>query len=169
MKVLTQQLLVRHKPAPPVSSCLTFPIQSVGPELSDKSLVFLGFVSEPFLPSILSHNTHDTAYPFTRDVLYTPFNIFVAWADPSQDAAMKKAIESIGAVLEKALVEEGYKGVPTSPLYPNYALWDAPLERIYGTNLPRLQDIKRKVDPEDVMGLAGGFKVSPKAVVRDEL
>ncbi|TEB19619.1 FAD-binding domain-containing protein [Coprinellus micaceus] len=148
---------------------LTEQLLSVGPELSDKSLIFLGFVSEPFIPSILSHNTHDTAYPFTRDVLYTPFNIFVAWADPSQDKAMKAAIEKISEVLEKTLVEEGYKDVPTSPLYPNYALWDAPLERIYGTNLPKLQEVKRRVDPGDVMGLAGGFKVPSKAVVRDEL
>jgi hypothetical protein len=82
---------------------------------------------------------------------------------------MKGVIEKISEDLEKKLVEEGYKDVPTSPLYTNYALWDAPLERIYGTNLPKLQDIKGRVDPEDVMGLAGGFKVSPKAVVRDEL
>ena len=82
---------------------------------------------------------------------------------------MRAAIKNIGEVLEKTLVEEGYEDVPTSPLYTNYALWDAPLERIYGTNLPRLQDIKRRADPEDVMGLAGGFKVPPKAVVRDEM
>ncbi|TEB23037.1 FAD-binding domain-containing protein [Coprinellus micaceus] len=148
---------------------LTEQLLSVGPELSDKSLIFLAFVSEPFLPTILSHNAHDTAYPFTRDAPYTPFGIFLAWGDPSQDTAMKGVIEKISEDLEKKLVEEGFKDVPTSPLYTNYALWDAPLERIYGTNLPKLQDIKGRVDPEDVMGLAGGFKVSPKAIVRDEL
>ena len=44
-------------------------------------------------------------------------------------------------------------------VYPNYALFDTPLEDIYGANIPRLQAIKSAVDPENVMGLAGGFKL----------
>lgn len=101
--------------------------------------------------------------------MYTPFNIFIAWADPTQDKAFKDGIEKIRDGLEAALVKEGYKGVLSAPLYSNYALWDTPLDRIYGSNLSRLQEIKRKVDPEDVMGLAGGFKIAPKSAVRDEL
>ncbi|KAH9168083.1 hypothetical protein EDB89DRAFT_1994255 [Lactarius sanguifluus] len=42
---------------------------------------------------------------------------------------------------------------------PNYALFDTPLEDIYGANLPRLRAIKQAVDPKDVMCLAGGFKL----------
>lgn len=44
------------------------------------------------------------------------------------------------------------------PLYGNYALADTPLEAMYGANVERLTSIKKKVDPENVMGLAGGFK-----------
>ena len=54
---------------------------------------------------------------------------------------------------------EGYTEIKSSPLYPNYATWDAPLERIYGPNLEKLREVKRRVDPDDVMGLAGGFKI----------
>jgi FAD/FMN-containing dehydrogenase len=126
-------------------------------------------ISEPFLPSILSHNKHETTYPFTRGVVYTPFAIVAAWTDPAYDTDIKKGMEKIHDKLEATLVDEGYAGVPTSPLYPNYALWDGPLHRIYGTNLPRLQALKQRVDPEDVMDLAGGFKISPVSVVRDEL
>ena len=43
-------------------------------------------------------------------------------------------------------------------LYGNYALADTPLEAIYGVNVERLTSIKKEVDPENVMGLAGGFK-----------
>ena len=43
-------------------------------------------------------------------------------------------------------------------LYGNYALADTPLEAMYGTNVKRLTSIKKKVDPQNVMGLAGGFK-----------
>ena len=95
--------------------------------------------------------------------------MFTAWTDPAQDDAIKNEVEKIREVLLRTLVEEGYGGALTSPLYPNYSPWDAPLDRIYGTNLPRLQAVKRRVDPEDVMGLAGGFKVSPKPPIRDEL
>ena len=101
--------------------------------------------------------------------MYTPFAIIVAWADPAYDNDIKKGVEKIRDRLVEALVDEGYKGVPTSPLYPNYALWDAPLDRIYGGNLPRLQRVKRRVDPEGVMALAGGFKISPEPAIRDEL
>ncbi|TEB23056.1 FAD-binding domain-containing protein [Coprinellus micaceus] len=140
-----------------------------GAEFTNSSLVFLTLVSEPFLQDILSHNKHDTAYPFNRAEMYTPFNIFIAWADPSKDEWYKQEIEKIRDVLQAKLIEEGYEGVTTAPVYSNYALWDAPAERLYGSNLPKLQEIKRKVDPEDVMGLAGGFKITPKAMIRDEL
>ena len=43
-------------------------------------------------------------------------------------------------------------------VYPNNALPDTPLGDIYGGNVPRLRKIRAEVDPEDVMGLAGGFK-----------
>ena len=43
-------------------------------------------------------------------------------------------------------------------LYGNYASARTPLVDIYGDNLPRLRALKTKIDPKNVMGLAGGFK-----------
>ena len=43
-------------------------------------------------------------------------------------------------------------------VYVNYALFDTPLENMYGGNSARLHRIKDKIDPERVMDLAGGFK-----------
>ena len=43
-------------------------------------------------------------------------------------------------------------------LYGNYADAKTPLFDIYGDNLLALQTLKAEVDPNDVMGLAGGFK-----------
>ena len=42
--------------------------------------------------------------------------------------------------------------------YPNYALFGTPLEDMYGGNVERLHEIRVAIDPEDVMGLAGGWK-----------
>ncbi|KAJ6484530.1 hypothetical protein DFH09DRAFT_949289, partial [Mycena vulgaris] len=44
--------------------------------------------------------------------------------------------------------------------YTKYAKYDTPLADIYGANLPTLESIKAAVDPQNVMGLAGGFKFS---------
>lgn len=43
--------------------------------------------------------------------------------------------------------------------YRNYALPDTPIANIYGTNLPRLREIRSKVDPTNVMYRAGGYKI----------
>ena len=42
--------------------------------------------------------------------------------------------------------------------YPNYALYDTPLELLYGDNLPRLKKIAEEYDPNKVMALTGGFR-----------
>lgn len=43
-------------------------------------------------------------------------------------------------------------------LYGNYVEANTPLVDIYGDNLPSLQALRAKIDPKNVMGLAGGFK-----------
>jgi hypothetical protein len=43
-------------------------------------------------------------------------------------------------------------------LYGNYVNSNTSLSDIYGDNLPSLREIKAKVDPRNIMGLAGGFK-----------
>ena len=42
--------------------------------------------------------------------------------------------------------------------YGNFVQPTTPLVDIYGDNLRPLQELKRKVDPDNIMGLAGGFK-----------
>jgi hypothetical protein len=50
------------------------------------------------------------------------------------------------------------QNVSNAAKYPNYALFCTPLEDMYGGNVERLRKIRAAVDPEDVMGLAGGWK-----------
>ena len=60
--------------------------------------------------------------------------------------------------LQAHAIDDGQNDVADAAVYPNYAIFDTPLVHLYGANLPRLQAIKAAVDPENVMGLAGGFK-----------
>ena len=71
---------------------------------------------------------------------------------------MAKALRKYSNAVTEAAVADG-QNVSHAAVYPNYALFDTPLEDIYGANLPRLHAIKQKVDPNNVMGLAGGFKL----------
>ena len=43
-------------------------------------------------------------------------------------------------------------------LYSNYAIAGTSITRFYGSNVGRLRKIKYKYDPENVMGLAVGWK-----------
>ena len=67
-------------------------------------------------------------------------------------SAVKQSAERIREV---ALTE----GQDVGAKFPGYAAYDTPLKDIYGENLPRLQELKASVDPTNVMGLTGGFKI----------
>ncbi len=70
---------------------------------------------------------------------------------------MTSAIRESTDILRAAALADG-QDVEHAVVYPNYALFDTPLEDMYGQNVARLRALRRAVDPEDVMGLAGGFK-----------
>ncbi|KAJ2916353.1 hypothetical protein MD484_g4056, partial [Candolleomyces efflorescens] len=125
----------------------------------ETSAFTLYLVAEPFLPTILSHNPSRTAYPFNRSKVYTPFGIVVLWRDPADDEVAAEAVKRIKDTLYTALIAEGQRDIVDAPLYTNYVIYDTPVERIYGSNLPALKRLKARVDPTNVMGLAGGFKV----------
>jgi hypothetical protein len=67
-------------------------------------------------------------------------------------------VHSISDSVTAAAVADG-QNLTHAALYPNYALFDTSLEDLYGDNLPRLRAIKKGIDPENVMGLTGGFKI----------
>jgi hypothetical protein len=67
------------------------------------------------------------------------------------------ALRKESAAIRAVALADG-QNVSHAAVYVNYALFDTPLEDIYGQNVPRLRKIRAAIDPEDVMGLAGGFK-----------
>ncbi|THU76841.1 FAD-binding domain-containing protein [Dendrothele bispora CBS 962.96] len=126
----------------------------------NRSLSTVGMNCEPFMHPF-AHAFFDSAYPHSptsRQV--TPGNplIFYNNVTKSEKEYFDNAVKELAREIQKVVVREG-EGLVEDIHYSNYALADTPLELIYGGNLERLRGIKRDVDPMDVMGLSGGFKV----------
>ena len=69
-------------------------------------------------------------------------------------AAVEESANRLSAVAQA----EGLLSNDPLALYGNYVDANTPLVDIYGENLPSLQELKAKVDPNNVMGLTGGFR-----------
>ena len=117
----------------------------------------MAFIIEPFVSSILSHGS-PSAYPPIRSRVFLPSNIDFQWANASLDATMAHMLRQHLDQAHAAAVADG-QDLSQAGQYVNYALFGTPVEDIYGAHLPRLRRIRAEIDPEDVMGLAGGFKL----------
>ena len=111
---------------------------------------------EPFDHGLFSHGS-PSAYPPDRSRPFFPSALSVTWSDPSVDGQMADALRDGAKTIRGVALADG-QDLSHAAMYVNYALFDTPLEDIYGGNLPRLRSIKAKIDPERVMDLAGGFK-----------
>ena len=115
------------------------------------------YTLEPFLPSIQSHNSTPTAYPPTRDNVYFPLSIYFKWLNATYDNDFYDAIRQSAIRIRDVAIADG-QDIINAPLYPNYAIFGTPLKDMYGANVDKLRILKRRVDPDNVMGLTGGFK-----------
>lgn len=86
-----------------------------------------------------------------------PLNIYFAWTINAFDNNIFNAIKRSATRIRDAALADG-QNITNAPLYPNYAIFDTPLDKMYGGNVDRLKALKRRVDPSNVMGLAGGFR-----------
>jgi hypothetical protein len=121
----------------------------------DKSVLVV-YSLDPFESDILTHGG-PSAYPPNRSHAVLPSSIFLGWTDQSVDAYMADAMRHSAASLVNAGIQDG-QDLKNAAAYVNYALFGTPLEAMYGEHLGRLREIRKKYDPEDVMGLAGGWK-----------
>ncbi|RXW13921.1 hypothetical protein EST38_g11933 [Candolleomyces aberdarensis] len=134
-------------------------LASTSAEFANTSYLSTSVAIEPFLPTIYSHNTTPSAYPFDRSKVFQPCNLAMSWTNPAEDKIFEQGIKKVRDTLYAGLIEEGQTETRTAPLYSNNAIWDTSFTRIYGSNLPVLKTLKAQVDPSNVMGLAGGFKI----------
>jgi Berberine and berberine like len=118
--------------------------------------VTLGAALELYDKGIFSHGS-DSAYPPDRSQVIFPTSIATIWSNALLDETMAFALRNISNAIHAAALADG-QNVSHAAIYPNYALFDTPLEDMYGGNVERLRQIKAVIDPEDVMGLAGGWK-----------
>jgi hypothetical protein len=135
--------------------------QSWGQKLShlqDKGLsVTIG--AEPFGSTYFSHSKGG-AYPHSSSNPLLPLLLYFTWTSPTADVELHAAIKESTQTLLNAAVSEGQDIAGSKQIvYNNYALPDTPLQSLYGSNLPRLKQIKEQYDPHNVMGLTGGFKL----------
>ncbi|KAI3616290.1 putative fad dependent oxidoreductase [Moniliophthora roreri] len=125
---------------------------------SNHSFISLVITPEPFAQPN-AHST-DSAYPHPPGRFVCPSVLELDWEDPASDEFFVNAMSKAQRAIQARAIEEG-QSFPDDILYNNYAPASTPLELIYGDNLGRLREIKRRIDPENIMGLAGGFKIDP--------
>jgi len=123
--------------------------------VQDKN-VTLTLAIETFDKGLFSYGS-DSAYPPDRSQAIFPSTLMVDWSNSSLDDTMAFALREISDAIRDVAVADG-QNVSHAAKYPNYALFGTPLEDMYGGNAGRLRKIKAAIDPEDVMGLTGGWK-----------
>ena len=130
-------------------------------KLANTSTVSVAIAIEAFLPSIFQQAAAgSSAYPPNRSNPFVPIGITFNWNNASDDKLIAEANTQAALQIARAAASEG-QDVDTVPIYGNYASpisWSA--QRIFGASLPKLQTIKKKYDPDNVMGLTGGWKVT---------
>ncbi|KAF8463790.1 hypothetical protein DFH94DRAFT_686682 [Russula ochroleuca] len=141
----------------PIMKAYTNEIKFWGDRLSQyDNRVSLFYILEPFEPDFLTHG-EPSAYPPDRSLAVFPSLVYVSWTNASADVYMADAVRLSAASLVEAAIQDG-QDLEDAATYVNYAIFGTPLERMYGKHLERLRRIRKKYDPEDVMGLAGGWK-----------
>jgi hypothetical protein len=132
-------------------------MQEWGPRLAvTDTAPFISFDIEPFDASLFSHGAA-SAYPPDRSRGLLPTNLYFSWEAETSDDFIIGVMKDLAENIREEAVSES-QDVADAFIYGNYALADTPLSSIYGDNVARLQQIRRDIDPDDVMGLAGGFK-----------
>ncbi|KZT65650.1 hypothetical protein DAEQUDRAFT_696928 [Daedalea quercina L-15889] len=112
----------------------------------------------PFLPSIFDKSPSGAAWPHKKGEAFGPLLAYFLWDNAEDDVFwIEKMKEALRNIREVAL-EEGCT-TKSAPYYTNTSLEDIKPTLIYRGNLKGLSEVKAKYDPNDVMGLTGGFKI----------
>ncbi|TFL01165.1 FAD-binding domain-containing protein [Pterulicium gracile] len=114
----------------------------------------------PLLGDAFKSNDFETAWPPNRDLVLLPSYVQAQFDDAAHDQVIRDELVRLRAKWRELAIAEGQYPASTDQRY-EYTASAGPnttLEEIYGPNVARLREIKHDVDPDNVMGLAGGFK-----------
>ncbi|KAG2120114.1 hypothetical protein BD769DRAFT_1609339 [Suillus cothurnatus] len=125
--------------------------------LANSSVSFVSYSADLFLPTIYDHATSPTAYPPSRSHGYSYADLFFGWTDSNFDDTIFDAVNASTQNMIQTLTNFG-QDIANVAMYPNHAPPGTSLESMYGDNVPRLRAIKNAVDPDNVMGLTGGWR-----------
>ena len=111
---------------------------------------------KPFDSGLFLHGS-PSAYPPDHSRAVFPSVLIIAWSNASLDKTMADLLHDGAKTIHDVAIADR-QNLSHAAIYVNYALFNTPLEDMYGGNLVRLCSIKVKVNPDRVMDLAGGFK-----------
>ncbi|KAI0296943.1 hypothetical protein B0F90DRAFT_1743576 [Multifurca ochricompacta] len=104
---------------------------------------FVAATMEPFDSDLFSHGS-DSAYPPDRSQAIFPTAVTFTFSNASLDATVARALRNYSDAVTAAAIADG-QNVSHAAVYPNYALFDTPVENMYGANLPRLGAINGRL------------------------
>ncbi|KAI5886875.1 FAD-binding domain-containing protein [Schizophyllum commune H4-8] len=135
-------------------------IKNLSAALSPDDFPMFAYYLEPFVPDYLSRAPgNSSAYPPSRKKTILPTAIGVGWSSPSLDDKGMEVIKGLGDALSAYASDVDGQDLSGYYIYPNYALADVQMEDMYGENLEKMREVRDRVDPNQLMALAGGFKV----------
>jgi len=111
---------------------------------------------DAFEKDIFTHGG-PSAYPPDRSHTILPSSLYFGWTNETLDEYMGANLRALSAKLIQTGIEDG-QDLKNASHYTNYAISGTPLERMYGENVHRLGEIRKKYDPHRVMDHTGGFK-----------
>lgn len=130
---------------------------TLGPALTaNSSAQLVSYGMEPFLRGYLTRKTRtsDSAFPPSRRH-GMPLSISYAWTSAQDDDQLRAVARASAARIQRL----ASAAAPPLGKYPNYSLFDTPIEQIFGSNVERLRRVVRSVDPHGVMNQTGWFKL----------
>lgn len=114
----------------------------------------------PFLPTIFDNSPPEAAWPHKKGEVYGPIVTYFLWENEKDDdhwlGVLTETLERLRQVaLKEGVTKDDVPYYWNTSLEPEYIT----VEQIYRGNLDRLKKLRAKYDPNDVMGLTGGFRI----------
>ncbi|KAH6904203.1 hypothetical protein BKA70DRAFT_1193475 [Coprinopsis sp. MPI-PUGE-AT-0042] len=117
----------------------------------------------------LTRFNRGSAWPHDPSAPYNTFNGLFMWSDPADDEIARALTEEYHNKITRRPSRLVCRSDRVSQRYttlPNYSMGITPSSMIYGPNMPWLQEVRSRVDPENLVSLTGASSSSALPVIR---